>query len=343
MGRPPKPWVWKARKCYAATVRGKREVLAEGTDAAAKARAERELHRLLAMGPEEAAPLKELASTVPAILGRYFDHVAETFQADTVKLYKRRLREFRDHCGKLSVADLKPRHVQEWTASRAWNSSTARTATVIVASAFSWAAKQGYIATSPIAGMDKPRATRRKNIPTADDVAKLLAAEMTPAFRDFFVAVRMTGCRPGEAAKVEAKDFDAEAGTWTIHGKTTRKTGQMRVVVLPDPVIAICERLARVHPEGPLFRNTRGRKWLAGAYGDYLLQLRKRLGLGPEVVAYGLRHLFATDALEQGVPIATVAELLGHTSTLTISRNYSHLAKRTSHLRDAVRKIRPED
>ena len=50
-----------------------------------------------------------------------------------------------------------------------------------------------------------------------------------------------------------------------------------------------------------------------------------------------------TDALERGVPIATVAELLGHTTTNTITKHYSHLSEKSEHLREAaVRATRPK-
>ena len=58
------------------------------------------------------------------------------------------------------------------------------------------------------------------------------------------------------------------------------------------------------------------------------------------MVAYGLRHLFATDGLERGVPIATMAELLGHSSTKMISERYSHLADRHEHLKSALEVVR---
>jgi integrase len=343
MARQPRPWLWAERNCYAATVRGRRRILAEGTDEDARARAVRELHRLLAMDPEEPQQAAPSPEGVADILDRFHDNAIETLAPDTSTLYGRRLAQFKAWCGTLEVSALRHRHLGEWLASRkTWNDSTRRTAAVIICTAFSWASKQGYIPANPLAEFAKPRASRRQAIPTAADVGRVLEARMSPAFRDFFTAIWMTGCRPGEAAKVRAEDFDPEAATWTIQGKTTRKTGRMRVVILPPEVVAICRRLAEAHPAGPLFLNSRGRPWKGSKYGEYLRELRKGAGIGPEMVAYGLRHLFATDALERGVPIATVAELLGHTNTLTVSRSYSHLSKRTSHLRDAVEQIRPD-
>ncbi len=43
-------------------------------------------------------------------------------------------------------------------------------------------------------------------------------------------------------------------------------------------------------------------------------------------------HSFATDALINGVGIAQVAELLGHTSTEMVMRHYSHIAGKIDHM-----------
>jgi len=56
------------------------------------------------------------------------------------------------------------------------------------------------------------------------------------------------------------------------------------------------------------------------------------------LIAYAYRHSFATDALVNGVGIAQVAELLGHTSTEMVMRHYSHIAGKIDHMRDAAMK-----
>ena len=71
-------------------------------------------------------------------------------------------------------------------------------------------------------------------------------------------------------------------------------------------------------------------------------RLRQKLGLDAGVVAYAFRHSWTTDALEKGVPIATVAELLGHSDTKMVSAHYSHLHEKREHLRTAARSIRPD-
>jgi integrase/recombinase XerC len=344
MARPSKAWYWKERRCFAATVAGKRRVLAKGPDdAPTRARAARELHRILAEDPGARATSRPGTMTVAELADRFYDHAIGELADETGRLYHRRLREFKGACGAVAAADLRPFHVNEWLATRKWSAGTRRTAIVIVRRAFSWARKQGYLEADPLLGLEKPDESRREDTPSAESIRKLIEAAPNERFRDLIEAIAQTGCRPGEACKVEARHVDLEAATWTFRGKTTRKTKKMRVVYLTPKVVEICRRLVREHPEGPIFRNTVGTPWKTFSYGSQIRRLRKKLGLGPEVVAHGMRHLFVTDGLERGVSSTTIAVLAGHSGTAMIDRVYSHLPDRTSHLRDALLKIRPED
>jgi integrase len=67
-------------------------------------------------------------------------------------------------------------------------------------------------------------------------------------------------------------------------------------------------------------------------------RLRKKLPHLEGVVAYAYRRSYATEALENGVGIAQVAELLGHVDTRMVSRNYGHLGQKAKHMRDAARR-----
>ena len=60
-------------------------------------------------------------------------------------------------------------------------------------------------------------------------------------------------------------------------------------------------------------------------------------------MAYTFRHTFITDALEKGVPIASLAELAGHKGTRMISTIYSKLAQRRRHLSEMAAMAAPEE
>jgi len=85
-----------------------------------------------------------------------------------------------------------------------------------------------------------------------------------------------------------------------------------------------------------VFLNCRGKPWSSNAVRIRIEHLRKNLGLAGDLCAYLIRHAFGTNAIVNGVDVATVAELLGHTSLEMVSTTYLHLADQKTHLNDAV-------
>jgi integrase len=55
----------------------------------------------------------------------------------------------------------------------------------------------------------------------------------------------------------------------------------------------------------------------------------------PTVTFHGIRHTFASLLVTAGVPLAFVAEALGHSDTRMVSKHYAHLAPNVVH--DAIR------
>jgi site-specific recombinase XerD len=103
--------------------------------------------------------------------------------------------------------------------------------------------------------------------------------------------------------------------------------------------VALMGERAAENPTGPLFRNSHGGEWTGWAVVKAMEAARERAGL-PHAISYGLRHSFATDALSNGVPDATVAALFGHSNTAMLHKHYSHLTSRSDVLRQAAAVVR---
>ena len=54
----------------------------------------------------------------------------------------------------------------------------------------------------------------------------------------------------------------------------------------------------------------------------------------PKLTIHGLRHTWATRALEHGIPLSLVSEQLGHSDELVTARSYQHVMR--EHMRQVV-------
>jgi integrase len=329
MARTPEPWYWVDRDAWYVTVDGKRHQLAKGK--ANKAEARRAFHRLMAEGaPKVGRP----DLTVELAADLFLEHSRREHTPGTFEQHRIKLQSLCDSCGKVKASDLRPSHVSKWLVEKGWADATRRGAITSVKAALNWCVREGLLAENPIARLERPKMTRRTRTLSPTERATVADAATDDAFRDLLIALAETGARPGELARLEASMIDWGAGMATMPGKTSRKTGRPRTIVLTPRMLALCRQLAETRPEGPLFRNGDGNPWTPNAIRCRFRRLRERTGLG-KVVAYTFRHSFATDALERGVPIASVAELLGHSDTKMVSGHYSHLDERHEHLRRA--------
>ena len=158
-------------------------------------------------------------------------------------------------------------------------------------------------------------------------------------FGIFLVALQETGARPGEIARVTALHVDLSAGVWIFHEHKTAKRTRLRrprVIILTPKMVDMTARLLKLYPEGPLFRTRKGKAWNKNSIRMRFRRVRKKLKLGDDVVVYLYRHSYVTDALENGVGLAQVCELVGHVNTNMVMRHYAHLSQRREHLRGAV-------
>jgi integrase len=252
--------------------------------------------------------------------------------------YRSFLEDFCGRYGKLLAKDLMPFHVSNWLKAHAgWNSSR-RNAVIAVKRAFSWASQEGVFEPNPIKGVKKPPASSRPTMLTKEERREILDTIQDVEFRSFVEAMQETGARPSEISRLTADAVNLRLGVCVLRKhKTVNKTGKPRVIYMTPRFVAIVTPLIQTFPEGPLFRGPR----LGKAFGMHGIcsrfrRLRKKLPHLKHAVAYAIRHGFAAEALNNGVPIALVAELLGHRDCTMVATVYGHLADQVSHMREAA-------
>jgi integrase len=360
--RSKEPWYRSGRDAWYVEVNGSQVLLAKGK--ANEKAAWKEFRRVMAR-KELPAPDEPAAPPVGRLVAEYLKHLTRRREADEIEPSSkrdavRRLADFPEKCGHLGADKIRPHHVLDWLETRRYVPKHAKDAPPpetrpigpttrhdsigVVKAVFAWAERAGHIERDPLKGLEKPeRNKRRERVITGGQWPAVRAAILSERFRDLADFLYESGARPGEAFRLEAKHVDLANGVAVLTArehKSGRKTGKTRPVYLSARAREIVTRLMAERPAGPIFRNARGNPWNKDNVNCQVCRIRARSGVGNEFVAYALRHLFATDALDRKIPVATVAGMLGHSDPRMVATVYSRLDERHDHFTAAVKAVR---
>lgn len=151
------------------------------------------------------------------------------------------------------------------------------------------------------------RATRTAKDMTPEQITTALDSLSGPAQADIMRFIIATGCRPGEARKLEWSEIDLTTRTAVIaKHKTGGRTGKARTIFLTDAAVEILMGLPR--REGHVFLNRFGH--------PHSRQGLTNLGTYHGFTPYRLRHSFAQLASED-LPEQDLARLMGHSHQQT--------------------------
>jgi integrase len=260
-----------------------------------------------------------------------------------------------DHITKDTLASLLRRHAGSSTDAAPAAGLDRRTVNyihTILHRAFKDAMRWGRLLRNPADAADPPRAGQKSDGVHAWDAPTLrqfLAASRAAEDRHhaLWVLLATTGMRRGEALGLRWNDVDLDAGrarivqtiiqTRNVVSVGEPKTARGRRPISLDPATVAVLRAHRhrmlqerllVGPDfedlGLVFHQPDG-SWLRpDAVSEVFLRRVRRYGL-PRLTPKGLRHTWATLALEQGIHPRVVQERLGH-STIAITLGiYSHV------------------
>ena len=210
-----------------------------------------------------------------------------------------------------------------------------------------YAMENSYIESNPISYVKRTSKLFKKAVKkshdyfTADEMEGLLgyvyegdnARELRKSefIVTFLHVLFLTGCRTGEAMALKWSDIDFEKSSITISRSvrkgivSTTKTDEVREIPmvgrLKEALLkrkkhkAVSEYIFHVYNKRTPYSETRS------IVDSMYKPLLKKLDI-PYRIMYNSRHTFASLAVENGVSIATVAQCLGHSTTMTTQRFY---------------------
>jgi integrase len=156
-------------------------------------------------------------------------------------------------------------------------------------------------------------------------------------FRDLVRAALLTGCRFGELAAFQCRDFNPDTGT--LHVRAS-KTGKGRHVVLNDEGSALFgDLIGDRRGIELLLRKADGDRWGKSNQTRPMAEACQRAGIEPAANFHALRHTYASHAVMAGAPLLVVAKNLGHSDTRMVEKHYGHLSE--SYVAEAIRRAAP--
>jgi len=304
-------------------------------------------HALMASGksesrkPQASAAIIADSMKVQELSDLFLADIASRLKPLTVGQYRIDLELFLTRFKNTPANSLPTVEVSRWLHGMKVGDTTKSIRLRSISACFGWAVKCGFIPDNPIKRVPKPRnRSRGMEIVVSPDVHAKLMAKASPAFQHVLAVLHGTGCRPGEACSITAANFDHANGLIRLEIHKSDRHGKPRLIFVPPDVATLLAQLAKQFPTGSLLRTKHGNPWTGRSITEYMQKLKRVAGV--QVMAYGYRHAFATDALVKGLPDAQVAALLGHSSTAMLHKHYSHLTGQSRVLRDALAKVRGE-
>lgn len=201
----------------------------------------------------------------------------------------------------------------------------------VVRSFFTWLARSGhYERDNPV--YDDHYLPLPDPLPramTAHEVVRLLAVINDGMDRAMFLMLLRTGIRVGELLRLTVADVDLAQSALYIH--QGNKNGRGRVVYLAaDARQALAAWLKERQPfkVKPLFFTRRSQGLSRVTVGARFRRYLKAADIQGSYTVHSLRHTFATDLLNAGVPITTLQELMGHVN-ISVTQRYARVSDAT--------------
>ena len=261
---------------------------------------------------------------------------------------------------KIALADVTALDLQSAISGMSCGASTVHQLVKLLRRFFKYATSQGYIATDPAAALVLPKIERKRKtqdieVWTDEEIARILSALDEYAaeegrqhrLRLFIVLALDTGMRCGELLGLKYSDFDMQrktvfvqrqltdsgsSGTHVLADTKTRSS--IRTIPLSDRVMnelnihrswSDPEALQRGSAPELVFVTASGLPLDDQNVRVSLRRFYRRYGI-PERSPHVYRHTFGSRLAAAGVPIQTVAALLGHDSINTTAKYYLHIA-----------------
>jgi integrase len=298
--------------------------------------------------------------TTGDLLERWFAVHRTDLRPASVALYETMLnRHIIPDLGAVPLLKLAPQHLTTFYAEKRRNgklngsgglsSRSVRILHNIIHEALDWAVKHQILARNVTDAIDAPKFSyKEKQVWTAEESRRLLAAAADHEWGPLFLMLLSTGMRRGECLGLRWRDLDWQAGKVRIAQQVTAVKGQIALGEPKTPkarrsvtLAPSCLAALKEHRSGQLESRLKAREWEdhdlifctsrgkpihPRNVGRTLDRLCEVAGV-PRLSVHQTRHTHTTLLFQDGQNIKMISERLGHSSVGVTLEIYAHLAE----------------
>ena len=153
---------------------------------------------------------------------------------------------------------------------------------------------------------------------------RILPLTSNSDLKNLFVVCFYTGIRLSEAINLRWRNIGLENKLLTIgDNEFTTKSAKQRIIPLCNQVMDVLRQSQMGKPDSFVFSKSNGFPFRKEYVSKKFKDISRKAGLDEEIHFHSLRHSFASNLAQKGVPIVTIKDLLGHSSIVT-TQIYSH-------------------
>lgn len=288
------------------------------------------------------------------------NYVKPTHKIRTFDLYKQTVeKKIAPYLGDYDMDELAPITIQQYVTEMIENgnsrtgkglsSNSVNGIISVIQSSLQTAYRLGLTATYSGDKLQRPKSSeKRVECFTAAEQNKLEEAVMASKKQKHLgiIICLYTGLRIGELLALTWDDVDFKKGEINVskscycgkHGRvvdSAKTEHSKRVIPLCEPIIKILRKMKK-ESDSECVISSNGKPITTRSYQRSFENVQKKLHI-PHRGFHALRHTFATRALECGMDVKTLSEIMGHkNSTVTLNR-YAHSL--TEHKKAMINKL----
>ena len=301
------------------------------------------------------------AMTMGEYLERWLDNTEGTVAESTLETYALHVRHLTAAVGEMPLYgltgfDLKTRlkdYFREYVKTRPLSPATIKGIYGTFRTALRQAKADGVIADDLAASLKAPRVPHKeRRVLTPEELVRLL--EAAKGYKHYLVIrlLALTGMRLGEVLGLRWQDVDLERGVLTVRQSVNvrrrkpndrpKTEASVRQLALDQETVTLLaahrreqEKNRVVALQGLVFSATDGRPLREMAVRRTFWRVLNRARLA-HIRVHDLRHTAGSILLDTGVPLATVAAFLGHSTPATTAAVYSHPVRKGASLAEVL-------